>query len=744
MTDPLGPRLAWLGWRWVRVTSAVVIAVTMVVGTAGLTARATLLKPAFVTQVVDQTQTVNRIYDEILVDPELLRLSDDLSAGQRQAIRTAKAAIGVNIRLVLPPDTVRQLLVEQIDAFVGWLNGDRRDLELQVSLDPIIANLQGLTEAYLSEVLAATPTLSTETLPALRDQLNQVVSDLRAGRRPSGLPSLAALRADPDATEAALLAYVPDRLHDSVRPLLDTALRSGDTADTLAIVLSQVLAQRAVQAGVDLVRLSGGRRVSFTALGAAAIPAGTVHTVKTVRWWLGTPLLVILVLCAVLGLLALLVLLVGGRATTKSRVAWIGAGVGAGALLSVGLAVAVWSWLGSMVDDVRQASWPPSVRALVADLGAEARSGVLRAGLRYTAVLVIAAATLVLLGLALSWVRLGTGRVTWQRPQSPVRVVALGATVVGLVALLVALIPTASPGAARCNGAVYLCSRPYDQVVTLATHNAMANTQDSFLFPLQDPDIDTQLDAGARGLQLDSWTWETPEQATQRLAESDFPPDAKAAVRRLLETANPPRPGTWLCHNVCRLGALPIVAALDDVRLWLDRNPREVVTIILQDETPAALTVAAVRAAHLVPYLAVPPSDPHGSWPTLGQMIDSGHRLVMFTENAHDAAPWLPNFYTYGEETPFSFSSVEAMSGPASCAPNRGGTGRRLFLLNHFVTPASGTREQSAKANSAAFLEQRIADCKAVRHRLPTMIAVDFASLGQAQQVVDELNRAGP
>jgi hypothetical protein len=323
------------------------------------------------------------------------------------------------------------------------------------------------------------------------------------------------------------------------------------------------------------------------------------------------------------------------------------------------------------------------------------------------------------------------------------RNLALGLAGVGVLAVAVVVLPGLTRASRRCNGATYLCDRRYDQVVALATHNAMANTQDRFLFPLQDPDIDTQLDAGARALQLDSWTWETPEQVAGRLATANFPPQATAVIRRFAEVANPPRPGTWLCHNVCRLGALPIVDSLVALRDWLDRNPREVVTIILQDETPAAATLAAVRSAKLVPYLAVPPANPYAKWPTLGQMISSGHRLVLFTENAKNAAPWLQNFYAYGEETPFSFPSVQQMTGAASCVPHRGGTGRRLFLLNHFVTPASGSRKQSAQANAAEFLTTRIRDCTAARHRLPTIVAVDFASLGQAQTVVDQLNRSG-
>jgi hypothetical protein len=713
----------------------------MVVGVAAATVRATVLRTQFISAVAERTDLVERLYDDVLVDPDLTRLHTDLSAGQRQAVRTAAAGVGVNIRLALPPSVVRALLIEQVEAVVGWLRGDVDTLRLQVSLDPIIDNLHGLAASYVSEVLASAPTVKTDTVPELRERLAAVVAAIRAGQRPGALPSLDAFRADPATAEVVLLSFLPRSLRAALQPAVHAALQSGDGADALAVVLEQAARGAAALAGADLIDLAGGRRVDFTSYLAGTAPASTADTVRTVRWWLGTPLLMILVFSVVLGLLGLGVLVFPARGTAGRRAARAGLALGAGALLSTALAVVAWAWLGSIVPDVHRSSWPASVQRLVHDTADTTRGAVLQTWLRYTIAVLIAGLGALLGGLLVQWLQSAPVR-TRSRTISR-RQVAVGAAALGLLLLAAGLIPANTRATKRCNGATYLCSRRYDQVVELATHNAMANTEDRFLFPLQDPDIDTQLDAGARALQLDSWTWETPEQVAGRLASSDFPPQTVAAVRRFVEVVNPLRAGTWLCHSVCRLGARPIVESLVGLREWLDRNPREVVTVILQDETPAALTLAAVRDAKLVPLLARPPADPTGRWPTLGEMIASGHRLVLFTENADDAAPWLQNFYKYGEETPFAFGSVETMAGPASCVANRGGTGRRLFLLNHFVTPASGSRKQSAQANAAAFLSARIKECAAMRHRLPTVVAVDFATLGQAQTVVDELNRRG-
>jgi hypothetical protein len=53
----------------------------------------------------------------------------------------------------------------------------------------------------------------------------------------------------------------------------------------------------------------------------------------------------------------------------------------------------------------------------------------------------------------------------------------------------------------------------------------MSTTAARFIGSLQDPDIISQLDQGARAMQLDTYLWETPDDVGERLAFSDFPSD---------------------------------------------------------------------------------------------------------------------------------------------------------------------------------------------------------------------------
>ena len=72
--------------------------------------------------------------------------------------------------------------------------------------------------------------------------------------------------------------------------------------------------------------------------------------------------------------------------------------------------------------------------------------------------------------------------------------------------------------------------------------------------------------------------------------------------------------------------------------------------------TPADF-VGAVDAAGLSPLMATPP-PPGAPWPTLGDMVASGRRLVILAEDEAGAAPWYqPVYDRLVQETPFMFDS---------------------------------------------------------------------------------------
>jgi hypothetical protein len=168
----------------------------------------------------------------------------------------------------------------------------------------------------------------------------------------------------------------------------------------------------------------------------------------------------------------------------------------------------------------------------------------------------------------------------------------------------------------------------------------------------------------------------------------------------------------------------------------MQNNPNEVVTLDIEDKVSAADTVAVFRRSGLSRYVYTP-GDPRQPWPTLGHMINSGRRLVVFAENHGGAPGWYAPLYRYAMETPYSFASPADFS----CVPNRGRTGKRLFVLNNFITRAAPSRNDAAVVNARSAIVNRARRCAAQRGHAPNFINVDFSTLGDLTGAVDTLNR---
>ncbi|MET8685217.1 hypothetical protein ABZV77_13460 [Streptomyces sp. NPDC004732] len=730
-TEDRGATAAGRRRSWVRpVAWGVLTLATFVLVLAGC-ARATVLNRAFYQAVLDEQGAYERLYDEVLVDPATARVTRDLLG----RLPVPEAQVTANLKNVLPPATLRTLVDEQIGHAVGYLRGAEPHLRLSVDLRPVLTNIGSFAEIYLGDLVASAQGRQSPDFAAFARELTAALDDISRGRRPENLPEL---RLEPTTARQAaewLMGPVPEDRRAALRPQVEASLGTGDVASALAAVGPYALGDRVSGAASDLsVLTDDGHWNAVPDLAAAGVDLGAAeqarHFTKLALGWVQG-------IACVLALASGGLLAFTGSASWPVRVRRVGTALAAGgALAAVVLALARWQ-VGELL--VRPpASWPPSVRDLLDDVqhgGADA----------LTSVGLITAALPLLAGLALTgaaWayekvVARRGARLTGRRRTAVFG--TAGGVLVAVAMVGAVLAPMAAGKEARelCLGSESLCDRRYDQVAYLATHNSMSTTADRFIGPLQDPDIVAQLDAGARGLLIDTQTWETPAEVSERLREADFPPDMKQQITRLVERANPPRPGMWLCHAVCRAGAIPLVETLRKIGTWLDEHPGEIVTLVVQDAIDGEQTRQAFRRAGLERLVFTPHADPDRPWPTLGEMIGSGRRLVVFAEQADGPAPWYRNFYRYGMETPFAYTAPEQMN----CVPHRGGTGKRLFLLNHFITDMGGSRLDAAVVNKRDFILERARRCEKERGRPVNFVAVDFATIGDALGAVETLNR---
>lgn len=731
---PVVARLRGARWvRWTRVLAGVLAVVCVVVLVGAGTVRATVLSRGFYQGVLDDERAYDRLYDEVLVDPDAQPVTRSLLA----RLPVPEPVVTANLKTVLPPETVRELTDEQIAALLGYLRGETDTLRLSVDLSPVLGNLSALGEVYLSSLVSGTEGEAEAQLGAALKKLDKALDDLAAGRKPD-LPRVDL--GDDEAKDATrlLLSGVPESERPTLRPQVEGALAVGDVATALAAVgphLPGTTAGTGSEKGrQDLLRIvSGGRwdvaenlQNSGADLGALKSARDTTHMV------LGP----VQVLATLVGLAAVVYLWITGPRRRVRRLRDLGGLLTAGGGLAAALFLLVrWrsgAWVWTPPD-----SWPSSLAGLVTDLERTGIRSLTDAGL--LASLVPLAAGVPLLAFALVWERRAAGRKLTPRTRNAV-MATLGAVVSTAIVLGPALLPTLAKGTDReyCNGSAEQCDLRYDETAFLATHNAMSSTSEQFISPLQDADITTQLDNGARALLIDTHTWERRDEIAQRLKLSEFAPDMQRRITGIIDEASPARPGLWLCHAICRAGAVPFVESLREVGAWLDDHPGEVVTLIIEDGVSGKQTASAFRQAGVEDLLFTPDADPDAKWPTLGEMVEDDSRLVVFAERGEGPAPWYRNFYRYGMETPYAFSSPDEMS----CVPNRGGSDKRLFLLNHFITHGGGSRIDAGEINAKDFVLKRARACEAQRGRPVNFVAVDFANLGTARAAVDALNEA--
>ncbi|NLU75954.1 hypothetical protein HCC61_25435 [Streptomyces sp. HNM0575] len=737
---------AWRHARWVRPVRVLacvvaVLCVTALVGAATL--RATVLERGYYQAALDDERAYDRLYDEVLVDPG----SRPVTRSLLSRLPVPEPVVTANLKTVLPPATVRQLTDEQIAALVGYFRGDSDALGVSVNLRPVLANVGELAHVYLGELASgerAGHRIPPEAeVSAALARVDKALDSVAAGRKPEGLPKVELSDRDAGKVTSVLLSRVPAKERAPLRPQVEGALEAGDTGTALAAVGPYLPGGKAdggaAKSRRELLRMAdGGRWNVVRDLKGSGVDTAALDSARdATRLMQG----LVQTLAVAVGLLALVFLWISGppgRRTRRLRTTgWI---LAAGGALP---AVAFWvvRWRAGALLWQPPASWPASLSGLVEDLERNALTALTAAGLSAAAVPFAIGALLVVASFVRERHRAVRTALRALTRRTRTRLVGCSAAAVATAVVLgVVLAPAAAgqPERTYCNGSARLCHLRYDQAAYLTTHNSMSSTADRFISPLQDGDITTQLDDGARALLVDTHTWERSDQVAERLKVSDLAPGMRRKVADVIDRTGPARPGLWLCHATCRAGALPLVGTLREIRTWMDQHPSEVVTLVVQNGISGEQTASAFRKAGLKHLLYTPDRDPGTPWPTLGEMVDDNKRLVVFSEGSGGPAPWYRGFYRYGMETPYDFRDPRSMS----CAPNRGGTGKRLFLLNHFITDAGGSRLDAGEVNSKDLVLDRARRCGIQRGHPVNFVAVDFANLGDARGAVAAINAA--
>jgi len=320
--------------------------------------------------------------------------------------------------------------------------------------------------------------------------------------------------------------------------------------------------------------------------------------------------------------------------------------------------------------------------------------------------------------------------------------------------------PRANPSNQGCNGFIELCAQPLNQIVWPASHNAMSSAAYDFYGAEHTITIPEMLNSGARFLMIDAYYGYNDNGLVRTNLAGGVNRDqlraerGDAAVRELdrlgaltgVADTSGKKQDVYFCHDFCELGAIPASKVFADINDYLARNLTDVVVIDVEDYVqPRDLKKALVESG-LFDRVWRPDPKQYG-WPSLQSMVDpkgnadeNPRRLIVMSEKHPDSAyPWLLGAYTVSQESPFTFTSIPQFN----CQPNRGGTDKSFFIVNHWLRPDGPPDPvEAAQVNSQKTLTARLQQCITTRKQLPNAVAVDFTAIGDLYKTVNRFNAA--
>lgn len=314
---------------------------------------------------------------------------------------------------------------------------------------------------------------------------------------------------------------------------------------------------------------------------------------------------------------------------------------------------------------------------------------------------------------------------------------------VSLILALAALPFAASQRA--CNNSPKLCDTSYDQMTHLGAHDSPflrdASTRFSS-FGNQFFNSTVQLDAGVRLLS----------------AQIHVAQNKDTGAREI-----------HLCHTSCGLFDVGTFQAwLWEIHLWMAANPNEVVTLVLvnMDGISATELESEYARADVAHFGYVPPDISHApppssefkkTWPTLGEMINRGERLVTFVQPLNPDkmnAPYLLNEFDFVWENNYDVRNASDFG----CKPNRPSNtttidqerdSGKLMLMNHMLywsqafniqVPDIRNINDTNSWSETGGLGMHMTECGQQVARQPTFVLVDFFNVGPAIESVDNFN----
>ncbi|KAI0811481.1 PLC-like phosphodiesterase [Xylaria sp. FL0064] len=277
------------------------------------------------------------------------------------------------------------------------------------------------------------------------------------------------------------------------------------------------------------------------------------------------------------------------------------------------------------------------------------------------------------------------------------------------------ILALAAGAAADCNGNAAYCDKSYSQITFVGSHNSAFvgyGPSDNQITSVSD-----QLDEGIR----------------------------------FLTTQTHDKDGTIEnCHTSCDLlDAGSLQDYLGTVKTWVDGHPNDVVTLLITNGDAIDITKFdnAFKAVGLDSYAYIPSGTlAFDDWPTLGDLISSGNRVVVFMDYNSDTSkvPYILDEFAYYFETPFDPQEAQLtvcnVDRPAGASADG-----RLILANHnrnevILGISLPDLINASDTNSVDSITAQANTCSSMYGRNPNVILLDYVSVGQVIDAQNQLN----
>lgn len=154
-----------------------------------------LLTVEFYTDTIAAEDTYNRIYDEVLVDDELLEKTQEF-LGDIQVVDHRD--IVDLLREIIPPAYIQTEVEGAIERTIDYINEDAEELELYVNLGEPLENVKDVMFGYLDrridelemEETQGFPDCTPDPIRGLADRYVETFQGLAEGAVPESIPSL--------------------------------------------------------------------------------------------------------------------------------------------------------------------------------------------------------------------------------------------------------------------------------------------------------------------------------------------------------------------------------------------------------------------------------------------------------------------------------------------------------------------------------------------------------------------------